>query len=176
MGRSITGRRGGLAGRSGSPRLSLRPATTDDVRPIAELWHLGWIDGHRCHASDELLRHRRRGDFDDRVPELVPLTTVATVEQRLVGFVTVRDDEIEQLYVAADARGSGAADALIEHGEQVIAQRFPIAWLAVATGNARARRFYERSGWTDAGAIDDEARSSTGTISVPCRRYEKRRS
>ena len=150
-----------------------RAATTDDVESIAKLWHQGWIDGHLGHVPPALHPHRRHIDFVQRVPSLLDLTTVATIEQRIVGFVAVRDDEIEQLYVAASARGAGVADLLIGYGEQVIAERFPIAWLAVADGNARARRFYERSGWTDAGAIDYAARTLTGTIEVPCRRYEK---
>jgi hypothetical protein len=47
------------------------------------------------------------------------------------------------------------------------------AWLAVATGNARARRFYERSGWTDDGAFDYPAATEAGPIPVPCHRYVK---
>jgi hypothetical protein len=45
-----------------------------------------------------------------------------------------------------------------------------VAWLAVVPGNARARRFYERSGWADDGGFDYVA----GEITVPCRRYVKR--
>lgn len=56
----------------------------------------------------------------------------------------------------------------------MIARRFDTAWLSVAVGNARARRFYERSGWTDAAPIDYRAEIAGGTLPVPCRRYEKR--
>jgi hypothetical protein len=45
-----------------------------------------------------------------------------------------------------------------------------VAWLAVVTGNARARRFYERSGWADDGELDYVADG----VAVPCRRYVKR--
>jgi hypothetical protein len=41
-------------------------------------------------------------------------------------------------------------------------------------GNARARRFYQRQGWTDAGPLAYPAEVSGGTVSVLCRRYEKR--
>jgi len=44
----------------------------------------------------------------------------------------------------------------------------------VVAGNARALRFYERSGWVDAGAIDYDAPIEGGAIRVACRRYEKR--
>jgi GNAT superfamily N-acetyltransferase len=108
------------------------------------------------------------------VPERLSSTTVATAGLDIVGFVTVRGDELEQLFVDQRARGTGVAAALIRHGESVIAEHFDLAWLAVATGNARARRFYAREGWTDAGAFEYSAAIAGGTIAVPCHRYEKR--
>jgi len=48
------------------------------------------------------------------------------------------------------------------------------AWLAVAPGNARARRFYERRGWIDEGLFDYPAATADGPMAVPCRRYVKR--
>jgi GNAT superfamily N-acetyltransferase len=98
---------------------------------------------------------------------------VAVVGSTVVGFVTVHDDELEQLYVAERARGRGVAVALIRCGEARIAERFALAWLAVAVGNARARRFYAREGWSDAGAFDYPAAIEGGTVLVPCHRYEK---
>jgi hypothetical protein len=53
----------------------------------------------------------------------------------------------------------------------VRANGFGRAWLAVATGNARARRFYERQGWVDEGPFDYPADSADGPIPVPCHRY-----
>lgn len=153
---------------------ALRPATTDDVEAIALLWHSGWGDGHIGHVPEALLEHRRLEDFRRRVPPRVLETTVATIGGRVVGFVTVREDEIEQVYVAAETRGTGVADALLRRGEDLIAARFDAAWLSVVEGNARARRFYERNGWRDAGALDYRAEILGGTIPVPCRRYEKR--
>jgi hypothetical protein len=48
-----------------------------------------------------------------------------------------------------------------------------VAWLAVVSGNARARRFYERCGWNETGPILNPAETSTGTMLVPALRYEK---
>ncbi len=70
-------------------------------------------------------------------------------------------------------RGTGAAAALLRHGEQVIARRHPRAWLAVVPGNTRARRFYERNGWRDTGPFDNAAPTAAAAIAVPARRYEK---
>ena len=153
--------------------LTLRPATRDDAGQIADLWHRGWIDGHLGHVPEALHAHRRLEDFQRRVPPRLPTTTVAIRGAEIVGFVTVQGDEIEQLYVAASARGGGVAGALLRHGEQLIAARHPRAWLAVAVGNARARRFYARQGWVDARVLDYPAETATGPVIVPCRRYEK---
>lgn len=86
----------------------------------------------------------------------------------------VRDDEIEQIYVAESARGSGVAAALLRHAEAVIGDRFDVAWLAVVAGNTRARRFYARNGWRDAGLIEHEAPIEGGSIPLAAHRYEKR--
>jgi len=157
-----------------APPFSLRPATSEDAEDIATIWHRGWIDGHLGHVPEALIAHRRASDFRGRVPPRLPATTVATLDSRVVGFVTVHDDEIEQLYVAESARGSGVAAALLRRGEKVISAHYPLAWLAVAVGNARARRFYVRQGWIDAAHLDYAAETRSGPISVPCRRYEKR--
>jgi GNAT superfamily N-acetyltransferase len=85
-------------------------------------------------------------------------------------------DEVEQVYVARERRGTGIADLLLDSAErQVAANSHDVAWLAVATGNARARRFYEKRGWADDGAVDYPAATGAhGSINVPCHRYTKR--
>jgi GNAT superfamily N-acetyltransferase len=151
----------------------LRDATSDDIEAIATLWHGGWLDGHLGHVPEALGEHRRLDDFRQRVPSRLAATTVATQGSEVVGFVTVHDDEVEQVYVAPPARGGGVANVLLGFAERRVAARFEAAWLAVVAGNARARRFYERSGWRDAGAFDYAAEITSGTLLVPCRRYEK---
>ena len=47
------------------------------------------------------------------------------------------------------------------------------AWLAVVAGNARARRFYERRGWSDGGPFEYAAAGDHGPIPVPSHRYVK---
>lgn len=165
--------------------LVLRAARLPDAEAIAALWHRGWLDGHAGHVPEALHQHRRFADFRRRVPPRLSATTVATLGEHIVGFVTVREDEVEQLYVAGPARGTGVADALLKAGERVVAERFDTAWLAVAVGNTRARRFYARCGWHDAAAIDYAAEAGTedtgrpaahgdAVVIVPCRRYQKR--
>jgi GNAT superfamily N-acetyltransferase len=154
---------------------TLRPATSADLEAIAQVWHEGWRDGHLGHVPVALEPHRSLAHFRERVPPRLPRTTVATLGGEVAGFVTVHGDEVEQLFVARRARGTGVADTLLRQAEQVIAGRYEVAWLAVVAGNARARRFYERNGWSDAGGFDYEAEVVGGTLPVPSRRYQKRR-
>ena len=157
---------------AGAPRL--RPATPDDADAIASIWSAGWGDGHLGNVPEELVAVRHEASFRARAPERIDDTTVAEVDGEVVAFVMVVDDEIEQVYVAAAHRGSGIADALMEDAERQIRQAgHASAWLAVVDGNARARRFYERRGWSDAGPIVYDAAGEESPIPVPARRYVK---
>jgi ribosomal protein S18 acetylase RimI-like enzyme len=152
----------------------LRRGTPEDAAAIAEIWRLGWRDGHLGHVPDELVRVRTDESFALRAAERAGEATVAVVDDEVAGFVMVVDDEVEQVYVAARHRGAGVADALMVEAErQVGANGYAAAWLAVVAGNARARRFYERRGWHDDGPFDYAAATSTGPVPVPCRRYVK---
>lgn len=153
--------------------INLRPATEADIEAIAAVWHAGWPDGHLGHVPDQLLEHRRLPDFLRLVPSRIDTTTVAASDDGIIGFVTIHDDEVEQMYVAKGARGSGVAAMLLTHAERTIADRHDRAWLAVVAGNDRARRFYEKQGWHDAGPFDYLAEIDGGTFTVPCHRYEK---
>jgi hypothetical protein len=63
---------------------------------------------------------------------------------------------------------------LVKAEEIVAANGHEFAWLAVVLGNARARRCYERNGWTDTGLIEYPARIAGGSVFTPARRYDKR--
>ncbi|WP_394827866.1 GNAT family N-acetyltransferase [Pendulispora albinea] len=155
--------------------ITLRPATPDDTNAIAEIWYLGWQDGHLGHAPEALRVARTEESFGVRAAERVGDTVVAVVDGAVAGFVMVVGDEVEQVYVSALHRGTRVAPVLLAEAERLVgANGHERAWLAVATGNARARRFYERNGWIDGGAFEYSAASASGTIAVPCHRYEKR--
>lgn len=155
--------------------LTLRPAEPADAAAVAEIWRSGWIDGHLGHVPEELVAVRTPESFVVRAGERVADTTVAVVGGRgVAGFVMVVGDEVEQLYVGAASRGAGVAGALLAHAERLGREAgHERVWLAVASGNARARRFYERQGWVDEGAFDYPAVGPDGPISVPCHRYVK---
>lgn len=134
------------------PAVTLRHATANDAPKIAEIWQQGWRDGHLGFVPPELVAARQQDSFRTRAAQRVDDTTVAVVDGDVAGFVMVVGDEVEQVYVAARHRGAGVADTLMTEAERRIAHAgHSTAWLAVVAGNSRARRFYERRGWSDAG-------------------------
>ncbi len=152
----------------------LRPAGPDAAATVAESWRTGWRDAHIGNVPAELVAARTEESFLDRAVESVAKTTVAMVGAELAGFSMLAGDEVEQLYVAGRHRGAGVADALLSHAEQSIKTAgHRAAWLAVVPGNVRARRFYERMGWTDDGRFEHLAPGPDGPIPVPAHRYRK---
>lgn len=157
-----------------TPQTTLRPARPEDAPAIAGIWWHGWRDGHLGFIPDELLAARTEQSFSTRAGERIADTTVAVTDGSVAGFVMVVADEVEQVYVSSDHRGSGIAATLLVTAERLVAQNgHATAWLAVVAGNARARRFYERRGWSDAGAFTYAAAGANDPIDVPCQRYEK---
>ena len=154
------------------PDATLRPATRADVEPVARIWREGRRDGHLGHVPAALVEVRTPESFAKRAADRVADTTVAVVDGDIAGFTMVTGDELEQVYVSRPHRGSGIAAHLLDDARRTIGDAgHPVAWLAVATGNERARRFYERCGWTDEGEFDYAAATDTGSTPVPCHRY-----
>ena len=154
------------------PRV-VRRATSNDVGAVARIWHTGWGDGHIGHVPPELIAHRNLEQFASRASDRVACTWVVESRGKIIGFVVVKDDEVEQIYVDRTARGSGAAATLLHKAEaEIRSAGHRRAWLAVVAGNQRARSFYSRLGWRDAGPMSYLAETEVGPFAVPSHRYE----
>ena len=157
--------------------MTIGPATAEHARAVADIWHAGWRESHLGRVPDELVAVRTPESFVTRAVQHVGAgdTIVALVNGSVAGFVMVVGDEVEQVYVAPQHRGSGVAAALLAAAEErVRTGGHERAWLAVVADNTRARRFYERAGWTDEGPFEHRAPGPAGPITVPARRYTKR--
>lgn len=165
---------GSVAESGERPRVELRPATAADAPAIARIWESAWRDAHLGHVSDELVAARTSESFRTRAAEGVPDTAVAVIGGEVVGFVTLANDELEQFFVAREHRGTGVADALMADAEgRLRTAGHRTVWLAAVAGNARARRFYARHGWTDTGPYEHLVPGLDGPIRVPVHRYVK---
>lgn len=154
--------------------MNVREAETTEIDRLARIWYDGWQDAHARILPAELARVRTFESFRDRLQAALADVRVADALGEPVGFCIVKDDELYQLFVAASARGSGVAAALVADAEARLAEAgVGIAWLACAIGNERAARFYEKRGWRRAGTMINSLKTSAGTFQLEVWRYEK---
>jgi ribosomal protein S18 acetylase RimI-like enzyme len=154
--------------------MNVRSAERSEIAELARVWYDAWRDAHAEIVPGELTRLRTLESFTGRMEKMLPEVRVVGPIGAPAGFCMVKDDELDQLFVAAEARGSGAAAALIADGESRLAERgVELARLECAIGNERAARFYEKCGWRRAGAITSMVETSEGTLPLEVWRYEK---
>lgn len=154
--------------------INIRAAEQSEVDQLAQVWFDAWNDAHAQIVPAELVRLRTLENFRERMQKELPNVRVAGSPGEPVGFCVVKGDELYQLFVAAHARGTGVAAALLADGEAKLAQSgVEIAWLACAMGNERAARFYEKCGWRRTGTMTDEVETSEGAFLLEAWRYEK---
>jgi ribosomal protein S18 acetylase RimI-like enzyme len=139
----------------------IRWASVADASPIALLWHRTWHATYARHVGPAAAAvcgipcfERRVGaslyeSFSSEVAR--PTTLVAEQDgEGIRGFAIVRGGrEIEHIYVAPEAHGTGLANKLLAAAEHTMLNErgCELAFLAVAVRNLRAYRFYERHGW-----------------------------
>jgi ribosomal protein S18 acetylase RimI-like enzyme len=155
--------------------MHVRTAEEREIDGLARLWYDGWQDAHAQILPVELRRVRTLDSFRQRLRTALPDTRVVGPPSGPSGFCITRGDELYQIYVSTQARGSGAAGALMADAEARLAKRgVETAWLACAIGNHRAARFYEKCGWCRVGVVTYQAETATGTFPLKVWRYEKR--
>ena len=155
--------------------MKVRSADERDLDQLAQVWFEGWHEAHAQIVPAELTRLRTLESFRDRLRAALPDVRVVDASGAPVGFSVLKGDELYQLFVAAQARGSGAAAALIADAElRLRANGVATAWLACAIGNERAARFYEKCGWHRVGTMLNQAETSAGSFPLDVWRYEKR--
>ncbi len=151
--------------------------TTPDetqIDQICSIWDSGWHEAHAGIVPPALTKLRTTKSFFDRTREHLGNTRIATAGRKVIGFCMVKDDELYQMYLSRDARGTGVAQALIRDAEnRIFTAGHNTAWLACAVGNERASRFYERAGWFNTGQQPVHLDTSEGTFSLDVWRFEK---
>jgi GNAT superfamily N-acetyltransferase len=128
-------------------------ADLDELLPLVR----AYCDFYDVAPSDDALLALSRGLLAD--PEREGVQLLARVDGRAVGFATVywswattsasRIGVMNDLYVAPEARGSGAAEALIDACRDLCRERgaTKLTW-QTAPDNERAQRVYDRVGAT----------------------------
>jgi GNAT superfamily N-acetyltransferase len=154
-----------------APKLLIRSATADDAEELVRANEAAWNAGMAQIVDKQLGElapfEGRVARYREGIAAVPPGMRLWVAERggRIVGHANVAVDnelgELSALYVVPEEWGSGVAGALL--AEAVSGMRdlgATEATLWVVEGNTRARRFYEREGWS----ADGETKSSTFDI------------
>jgi ribosomal protein S18 acetylase RimI-like enzyme len=154
--------------------MHVRSAEEAEVDHLGQVWYEGWQDAHAKIVPADLARLRTLESFRERLAAALSTVRVIGPLGSPLGFYMLKDDELYQLYVSAQARGSGVAAALIADAEARLAEKgVETAWLACAIGNERAARFYEKRGWRRTATMVYRAEAPNGSFPLEVWRYEK---
>jgi GNAT superfamily N-acetyltransferase len=166
-----------------STGVEVRVATLDDADAIAEVHVASWRGAYAgllpASILDALSVERRAVGWREQLVAAEQTTWVALDSGTVVGFASVgpgRDVDAERLgelyaiYVAPPGWGRAVGHALHQAAVTELGLTYDEAVLWVLDGNARARRFYERQGWSPDGAVKQEQRGEVVLNEVRYRR------
>src|SRR2546428_5599274 len=103
--------------------MQVRAAKPDDIEQLTTIWFDGWHDAHAAIVPEALVQLRTRENFHERLAGELDAVRVIGDLGAPVGFTMIRGDELYQFYVAAPARGTGVAAALMRDAEAQLAVR-----------------------------------------------------
>jgi GNAT superfamily N-acetyltransferase len=151
----------------------VRPATPADATGLAAVHVASWQEAYSGLIPQDFLDGLSVRDRADtwhqilsRPPSPGVATLVAELDGHIIGFASVgpcRDDDAEAgtqelwgIYLHPDCWGAGHGHVLHAHALAALranaSSSTAEATLWVLDGNQRARRFYERHGWSPDGA------------------------
>src|SRR5262245_35295492 len=95
----------------------VRDADPSEVDAIARVWFDAYRDAHERLLPHALFRARTLTSFRHRVADALRDFRVVGPVGAPVGLCVLKDDELYQLFVAENSRGTGVAAALLDDGE-----------------------------------------------------------
>jgi len=151
-----------------------RPAKHADLPALAQLWHDAWHEAHTAHLPEDFTSQRTVHSFQTRLSDAGDALRMIGTATTALGLCIINEDEIDAIFVAPDARGTGVAAILLADGEaRLKASGIQNAHLICLIQNLRAARFYEKSGWLQIGTIKDPLQTPSGVVEVECRVFRK---
>ncbi|MEM7614773.1 MAG: GNAT family N-acetyltransferase [Pseudomonadota bacterium] len=151
-----------------------RPMQPDEAQATARIWHDAWHEAHAQHVPEALIRLRDARFFQDRIDTMGDALRVAGPTGAPLGLCSTDGAEIDQLFTAPAARGTGLAQLLIEDGmARIKAAGHDTAHLWVLPENTRAIRFYDKLGWSRHGVKDCALKTDAGPFTLPALLMQK---
>ncbi len=127
---------------------SPRKPSQSELPALAQLWYDGWQTAHAAHVPASLTAIRTMDSFEKRLAADMDAIRVIGDEGSPLGLCMLKGNEIYQIYVAPEAKGTGAAKIIMEDGlDHIRSAGHEVATLDVIPENARAIAFYEKVGW-----------------------------
>ncbi|MFF7898245.1 GNAT family N-acetyltransferase [Streptomyces sp. NPDC007920] len=168
------------------PQITVRDMTEQDIEDVSALRVRGWqhayaglmpqtyLDGLSI-AEDAARRRAYFADVSSGMTNLVAQTADGTVGWASFGpargeDIPQDDGELYAIYARPDLIGTGIGRALLK--EVLHRASYPGLRLWVLEGNVRARRFYERAGFSPDGAV---CADEVAGVPVPEVRYYRPR-
>lgn len=154
--------------------LHIRDPLQEETEALALLWYTGWYDAHEAIVPNALIEHRTLDSFKQRTAKHLSATRVIGPVNNPLGFSMILNDELYQMYVSEEARGTGTAAALMADCEERFIERgIPLVWLSCTIGNNRAARFYEKCGWKNVATETHQLETLAETFPLKVWRFEK---
>ena len=124
--------------------MNIRPYTPADFDAITQLWRRG-----RELAFPEFMKTKGHSFEEDCAyfqSVILQETDVWVIENTslVVGFMAIREDFIDQLYVSPDQQRQGIGTRLLAHARTLSPKRL---WLHTFQSNLKGRTFYEKNGF-----------------------------
>jgi GNAT superfamily N-acetyltransferase len=119
-------------------KISIRPYTESDFEDVTSIWRSSW-------QSTGIPAPITLDDLRERWPQELAkgwIVHVAVAADRVVGFVAVHGDKLEQLFVVPDRQCCGIGKQLLDFAKK----QMPTGFHLTTALESRAPRFYEREG------------------------------
>ena len=152
----------------------IRRATLNDATALSAIGKQTFFDTFNgtCTEEDMLQFLQEYFNLDQVKKELAnenDFFFFAEVDDEPAGYVRMMEDysnfdlmkkwkalELKRIYVDKNFHGKGIAQQLIHFVESFARKnKYEVVWLGVWEHNLRAKRFYEKSGFTDSGFTHD---------------------
>ena len=125
--------------REENPTVKIRDITPADYPRLKEIWESAVLATHDFLKREDFLHYKEHLESYFAYVDLYGVET----EGRLCGFLGVRGERVEMLFVENESRGRGLGGALLKYA----IRECGAAELDVNEANASAARFYEHLGF-----------------------------
>ncbi|WP_346073506.1 GNAT family N-acetyltransferase [Saccharopolyspora thermophila] len=141
-------------------KMIIRNYRTSDEAAVVDLW------SRASKLAHPFIEGEGEGERARKLREVYLVEAdnwVAEISGRVVGLLGLLGSEIGGLFVTPEEQGRGIGRTLVQHAVNL----HGTVTLEVYEGNTRARRFYDRMGFTEQGRRIDE---ETGHVLITLRR------